>query len=230
MLFLFDIDGTLLKAGKAPRNAFIKTIKDIFDIDVENKNISFVGKTDLSILIENTKPHITEKEVLTKKDEFFETFYYNFKKIYSKVDDKFLLPYVKETLYFLINKREIIGLLTGNSKKTAYEKLLPFGIKDYFKIGAFGDEEIRRENLISLAHKRAEIFFNRTIKREEIIIVGDSIPDIYTAKVYNVKAIIVLTGWTDRKTIEENSPDYIIENFFHFKKLYNSKIFYPVHG
>ena len=222
MLFLFDIDGTLLRAGKSPRLAFKKTIKEVFGVDVEKKEVSYLGKTDLAILFMYLEGVVDKEKIRQKKDIFFSKFYENFKKIYSQHDDKILLPHVKEAINFLNSRGELKALLTGNSKETAYEKLKPFNIHREFEIGAFGDESEDRLILLRKVHRRAEDFYNKRIDKKEIVVVGDSIPDIEVAKEYGVKSLIVLTGWTEESAIRKASPDFIMETFRNFKKVYTA--------
>jgi len=51
-LFLFDIDGTLLSAGGAPRRAFRQALLDHFGTEGDAANNDFSGKTDPQIVYE----------------------------------------------------------------------------------------------------------------------------------------------------------------------------------
>ncbi len=218
---LFDVDGTLIKAGKAPRKAFERAILEVWGKHVSLDNVSFLGMTDISILkkiLEKNRLHL-QKDL----EEKFWTKYPVFLKKYIKEErDKKLLPGITEILKTLKDIEIELGLLTGNIKKGAKIKLETFNLWHYFSFGAFGDEKEKREDLVPLAMKRAEKILGEKLKIENFLIVGDSIPDILCGKKHGIRTVIVGTGWEKEENLLKHSPFLYIQNFIEGKEKFLS--------
>ena len=50
------------------------------------------------------------------------------------------------------------------------------------------------------------------VKKDETVYIGDSEVDVQTAQNAGVTSIAVTWGFRDRKFLEEQNPDYIVEN------------------
>ncbi len=214
---LFDIDGTLLRAGIAPRKAFQDAVSQIWRKNVNIDNISFLGKTDISILSEILKKHgLKDDSVLRQR--FWSLYIQLLKDYIKKENKKRVMPGVLDILEEIKNRGITLGIITGNIRKGALIKLDTFGLSFYFSFGAFGDEKERREDLVPIAIKRAKAVRREKLKKSNFLMVGDSIPDILSGKKHGIKTVIVGTGWETKENLLKHKPFLYIEDFIKGKE------------
>ncbi len=211
VLFLVDIDGTLLKLDKTGRWVYQEALRKVLNKDISIEHIDWVGTTDIEIIHKLiTESGINGKESVNKMHEVFREITVLFKRIVEETPEKItLLPYAYEISEWLYNNY-YSALLTGNIMEVAYMKLKPFGLEKFYPIGAFGDERKDRSKLVPIAIKRAQEHYKTDFK--DVIVLGDSHRDIIAANANNLKSIIVLTGKLKREELEPYKPYAIIEN------------------
>jgi phosphoglycolate phosphatase-like HAD superfamily hydrolase len=109
-------------------------------------------------------------------------------------------------------QRICLGLLTGNVERGARMKLAPFGLNEYFPIGAFGCDSASRLELPAVAQQRGKSYYDIDFKPEDIIIIGDSIHDVRCANHYGAISVAVTTGRTTKEELMQENPDYLVDN------------------
>lgn len=57
------------------------------------------------------------------------------------------------------------------------------------------------------------------VKPEEVLFIGDMDHDIQAGKKAGTKTAGILTGYHSRKKLEQEKPDFILENLSELKKL-----------
>jgi len=217
-LVLFDIDGTLLSAGRVARDAILRSLKTSFDWaytpDHEDRGkFDFSGKTDPQIVRELVLGDIGPDRFERDLDRALE--------LYLEELERQLLPGtvvpkpgIVELLRRLADEpRVTLGLLTGNLERGARLKLAPPGFNPYFPFGAFGSDSADRYELPPIAVERA---FDRTGFRFEgksVVIVGDSIHDVACGRSLGVRAVAVATGITSTERLAAERPDAIFQDF-----------------
>ena len=206
-LLLFDIDGTLLRAGNAPRNAITAAFRDIFGNGDQVNDVRFTGKTDISLF------HDAALKILGRKldDGEFERITSRYVSLLpaelERADEFFLMPGIAELLPLLANMNHVVlGLQTGNLEPSAYMKLYRGGIDTYFKFGGFGTDSDDRAILVRTAIERARRFCGEQIPGANIYVIGDTIYDIRAGKACGVNTIAVGTGYPSRQELEDESP------------------------
>ncbi len=211
ILFLVDIDGTLLKLDKTGRWVYQEALRKVLNKDISIEHIDWVGTTDIEIIHKIiTESGIHGKESINKMHEVFREITALFKKVIEETPEKIkLLPHAYEISEWLYNNY-YPALLTGNITEVAYMKLKPFGLEKFYPIGAFGNDRKNRAKLVPIAIKRAQEHYKTDF--EDVIVVGDSHRDIIAANENNLKSIIVLTGKLTREELEPYKPSAIIEN------------------
>lgn len=217
-LVLFDIDGTLLSAGRAPRRAITRALKDVFSITDSLDGLpptSFAGKTDpeivRSILERNHYPANNWKK---KLPEFFERYLQALREELPGEKKARLYPGVRELLDDLSSSgRAVLGLLTGNIREGAYIKLSHFGIDRYFTAGGFGSDSPNRRELTAFAMRRVKESTGREFTSRDIVIIGDTFEDILVSKEAHARSVIVTTGFFTREELAKAEPDYLFEDF-----------------
>lgn len=196
---LFDIDWTLLQGSsegnQVHNGAFDFALHTTFNQPTAfKKEIKSEGSIDPRILIEVLKLHgVTEEEAKQKMPEALKAMTDYF---LEHADEGSFVPMagVVDLLSDLKSKNVPLGLLTGNVKEIAYEKLKRAGIKDYFSFGAFGSMAFQRVDLIEIARKEASKVLAEEVSIHELVIVGDSPLDIACARAGGIPVIAVGAG------------------------------------
>jgi phosphoglycolate phosphatase len=212
-LLLFDIDGTLLTTDNAGRHALELSFMECLGKDISRLDFSLCGKTDIGIITE-----ILNKLEIKVSDELIEQIIYYYLEFLPYeleiADNSTVFEGVYELLIHLENDNSFkLALLTGNIEDGAYKKLDFFNLKSFFKTGGFGDDNEDRNKIFPIAYKRCCNLFGEQFKKENIIIIGDSIKDIECAKENNIKSLIVGTGLTDEEEILNMKPTSFISDF-----------------
>jgi phosphoglycolate phosphatase-like HAD superfamily hydrolase len=154
-LILFDIDGTLLSAGRAARDSILAALGSVLGWEGSADGNDFSGKTDPQILRELVAESVgadrfdrTLAEVL---DRYVE-------ELRRRLRPETVVPKpgVPELLERLAREPGVVlGLLTGNIERGARLKLEPPGFNRFFPFGAFGDDSADRYCLPAVAVARA---------------------------------------------------------------------------
>jgi phosphoglycolate phosphatase len=211
-LLLFDIDGTLLRAEDATRQAINESFQSLFNIKESLKDMSFLAWTDLALF--------QEAAIKLIGRPFKDGEYAAFSKAYTerlqgqlRTCKFYLMPGVVELMPFLAGRGDIIlGLETGNIEPAARLKLEQGGISHYFPSGGFGSDSADRAKLIKTAIERACIMEKRAIPHKDIYVIGDAPYDVSAAKKNGVNTIAVGTGIGDQSKLLAENPDYYLKD------------------
>ncbi|HTY40984.1 MAG TPA: HAD family hydrolase [Thermoanaerobaculia bacterium] len=217
-LVLFDIDGTLLSAGRVARDAILRSLQTSYGWsytpDHEDRGkFDFSGKTD---------PQIVRELVLDEVGaERFEAGLPRALELYLEELERQLLPGTvvpKPGIEPLLERlaaepRVTLGLLTGNLERGARLKLEPPGFNRYFPFGAFGSDSADRYQLPPIAVERALAHSGKRFEGKSVVIVGDSIHDVACGRSLGVSAVAVATGITSPERLAAEGPDALFESF-----------------
>jgi phosphoglycolate phosphatase-like HAD superfamily hydrolase len=197
MLFLFDIDGTLLRRmPPAHRQALCDAALEIFGARIAPGEIGpTAGMTDTAIARRMLRAAgVSEREIAAGLADFHATAAEAYHR--RVLDDltPYYTPHALETLDWLRERGVALGLVTGNLERIAWVKLAAARMNAYFACGAFGDEAEAREALPPLALARARRTFGRNFAADEVYIVGDTPADISCGVAHGLRTIAVATG------------------------------------
>lgn len=224
-LVLFDIDGTLISMRLGlSKQLFQNVISSIYGLHTPLELMpDFSGMTDLAILRDISKIiNIDFSQIEKDIDKIID--------LKLKVFKEYCIPKyftlhkgVIELIETLINNNQIVlGLLTGNAKLNAYQKINSYDLSKYFKFGAFGDDNENRNLLPPIAISRANEFYKSNVfNSHNTFIIGDSEKDIECAKVNEIKVIATLTGGRDKEYLTSFNPDLIVDNLLDHNMLMN---------
>lgn len=228
-VLLFDIDGTLLSTEKAGFEALDKAFKDVLNSKLGLYDIKLDGNTDL-----NAIKQVCRRENIKFPDHCTLSL---FIEVYSTYLDRLirnkghLKPGVYDLLKYLNSQSNyILGLVTGNFRKGAYIKLARFNIAKYFKIGSFGCESSKRENLIRLAINKAIHYIKSNYQDSknadssfgnlfDTIVIGDTPNDILAAQQVGVKVLAVATGNYSFENLQKYNPTWVLHNLGNLQKV-----------
>ncbi len=216
-IVLFDIDGTILHAGKAPAKAILRAIEEVYGVDdlmPPRGTYSFAGKTDPEIVTDLlVRKGYREEEILENLDEVFDRYIFYLRSSIPSGDDAYLHPGVYPLILALDDRENIIlGLLTGNIEEGARIKLDYFAIADYFKVGAYGSDSPDRNELPKILLERAKRLTGRSYGGNDVVIIGDSVHDIRCARTIGATSIAVATGTTSRMELSREKPDHLFDD------------------
>lgn len=223
-LILFDIDGTLLKTDGAGRRATRLALLEVFGTESTVDTHNFGGKPDWQTLYELLRDHGYTPESL---GEYMPTFEQAMSKHMSMIIHEHMTtvcPGAMESVEALRDDdRYLIGIVTGNTAASAKVKLLAGGFDPlWFAVGAYGSESMNRNDLPPLALQRAIAHTRREIKPEEVVIIGDTVMDIESARALGAVAVAVTTGYTQREALVANNPDYLLDDLTTFTAILES--------
>ena len=212
---LFDIDGTLIRTGAAGKAAMEAALRTAFGLTTIRDEVPYSGRTDPAIGRDLLRVHDLEPTDAN----------------YAKLSEAYLqhlspslhanggnvLPGVTDLLKQLHGKRRM-GLLTGNVREGARQKLAYFGLWDYFRFGGFGDvhhdrDDVARAALASLNEHATDF------KREDVWVIGDTPLDVKCARAIGAKAVAVATGWHSLDELAATDADLVLADLSDFRKL-----------
>jgi len=220
-IMLFDIDGTLVKAGGsgllALNRAIVsmggkKNICDYFQLQGSTDNVNF---TNAFISAFGRKPNKKEFQIL--KEKYLKYLPLEVKKAVKYKRYKKIKGIEKFLNYLLKRKDILIGLGTGNLKEGAYHKLKPSGFFKYFNFGGYGTDSFKRDKVLQKAVKRAEKILKEKVNPGQVYVIGDTEKDVEAAKSSGYHIGIVLDGFGNVEKIRKNSPEIMEKNFSNLK-------------
>ncbi len=217
-LVLFDIDGTLLSAGRVARDSILRALETAFGWQAGEQHqdrgrFDFSGKTDPQIVRE-----LVAGDVGTER---FEAGLAGALEVYLEELSRGLVPGVvvpKPGITPLLQQlaadpRVTLGLLTGNLERGARLKLAPPDYNRYFPFGAFGSDSADRYTLPPVAVERALAHTGRRFTGKSVVIVGDSVHDVACGRALGVRAVAVATGITSVERLGAEGPDALLQDF-----------------
>jgi len=209
LVWLFDIDGTLLLTKGAGREAMSLALKDQFAVEDDLASIPFAGRTDTMILND-----VLERHALVLVDGARERYWERVVERMRVLMDPprgGLLPGARALLDAMAGEPGWVrAILTGNVAGMASIKLGSFGILDRFAWGAFGDEAPDRNELARLAVRRAAE--RHGVPPERCIVVGDTEHDIECARAAGAKVVAVATGGPTKEALAARGPDLLVDD------------------
>ncbi len=220
-LLLFDIDGTLLISRglgrEAKRLAMLECFGETGDLD----NHVFGGKTDWGIVAELLAPFGVTAGEVGRAMPAYETVMARHMRAISGAYKTQAIPQAMALARALRGRADtLLGLVTGNTSKTAAIKLELAGFDPaWFPLGAFGNESAERADLTRLALGRARDLTGRSIKGADVFVVGDTPDDIAAARAIDAVAVAVCTGYVPRDQLRTSEPDFLLADLSDFLDL-----------
>jgi len=200
MLVLWDVDGTLLRAGEAGRLAFADAFADVFGTPVDHGRLPRMsGKTDPQIALElltglgvpSPESHLPVlQEALVRG-------------LTGRIDqiraEGVVLPGVRELIDSLAGIGAVQTLVTGNVAANARIKLAAVGLLGEapgplrLDVGAYGSDDADRDSLVPIAMRRCRAA-GLDVDEERTWVIGDTPRDLACARAAGVRCLLVATG------------------------------------
>ena len=220
-LVLFDIDGTLLISRGIGREAKRRAMQECFGMTGDLDNHVFGGKTDWRIVTELLAPHGVSAHDVGRAMPAYEAVMARHMRAIMGGYRAEPIPHAMELVSALRQRdNALIGLVTGNTSKTAAIKLEMAGFdRDWFPVGAFGNESAERDDLTRLALQRARELAGTRINGADVVVIGDTPEDIKAARAINAIAVAVCTGYVPRDKLIGSDPDFLLADLSAFLDL-----------
>lgn len=209
LVWLFDVDGTLLLTQGAGREALSAALRDVHGIEDDLRTIPFAGRTDRLITDDIATRHglSFEGDLRTR---FFDHVVARMRELMDPPRGG-LLPGVGAVLDAVqAEPAWAMALLTGNETRMARVKLESFGIWERFAWGAFGEEGEDRDAIARLAVRRAAE--RHAVSPDRCVVVGDTEHDIACARAAGARVVAVTTGGRSRGTLQAHAPDLLLDD------------------
>ncbi len=211
MLYLFDIDGTLVDTGGAGMKALQEATREVFGH--EGPALDLAGSTDLG-LIANIHAHFEIEPTAERIAMYFAT--YQGRLDWNLAHGGFpgrVFDGVTVVLDELSNRpHATIGLLTGNIAGGAASKMRHFGLSGYFNFGAYGCDHADRNRLGPIALARAASHAGREFRADETLVIGDTPKDIACAHAIGARCLAVATGSFSAAALTAHGADHVVDS------------------
>lgn len=211
MLYLFDIDGTLVDTGGAGMAALRQATREVFGGD--GPPLDLAGATDLAI-VARIHGHFGVDVRPDRIEAYFA--------IYQKHLDHNLasgtfpgraIEGALDLVEHLAARDEAtLGLLTGNTAAGAAAKVRHFGFARHFAFGAYGCDHADRNRLGPIALQRAAAHAGRSFPPEKTWIIGDTPKDIACARAIGAKCLAVATGGFTADQLAAHGADLVVSS------------------
>ncbi len=213
ILWLFDLDGTLIRTHGAGVSAMNRAFLDIMGWKDALDEISPAGLTDPIIANKISGIKRGSDMLPDEMDRVFKLYLEYLKEGMRDANYEVMPGIVK----FLEEQTGIpgamLGLGTGNLEAGARLKLEPGDLNRFFPFGGFGSDAMVRSELLSIGVARAESLVGARIPAQRIIIVGDTPHDIKAGRTIGARTLAVATGPFSQAELMKYQPDLVIKDF-----------------
>jgi phosphoglycolate phosphatase-like HAD superfamily hydrolase len=211
MLYLFDIDGTLVDTGGAGMAALTEATRELFGDD--GPPLDLAGSTDLGI-IANIHSHFglepTPERILADFEIYHGRLDWNL--AHGGFPGR-VLDGVEKILAELAGRPDTtVGLLTGNTAGGAMRKMRHYQLDTHFPFGAYGCDNADRNLLGPVALERAAAHAGRVFTAEETLVIGDTPKDIACAHAIGARCLAVSTGRFSAEELRHHGADHVVES------------------
>ena len=213
-LILFDIDGTLVLTGGAGIRAMNRAGESVLGVRNLLDGIPVAGRTDWIILQDALRNagHILNDDLFGRMRDAHHR-YLREEILEPGGGVKDVMPGIRELLDVLQRRDDVcLGLLTGNFEEAARIKLGHFGLWDYFRCGAFGDDAADRNALVPFAVDRARACGVGSVDYGDVVVIGDTPHDVACANAVGALPVAVATGNYDIAALRDTGAPIVLDD------------------
>jgi phosphoglycolate phosphatase-like HAD superfamily hydrolase len=210
-LIFFDINGTIIERDERTDIPFGEAVKNLIHKDDPMAGVDTSARSDKDVLLE-----ILDKYNLPFSEALWQEFLIKYKEqleIYKTTDVWRDNVDAVEFIKWLSTTKHHLSLITGELSIGAQYKLEKIGVWQYFSTGGFGEDGLKRFDIAESALTKAKALYDY----DRIIVIGDTILDIQTARHINAEIISITTGSHSKEMLMTLNPDYIIDEFSEVK-------------
>jgi len=210
---LFDIDGTLLRAGGAGRRAVELALCEVLEDDngsVSLESVEFAGRTDPWIVRTALMQYgVTANDALI--NEVLRRYVAHLPRELELASAFEVLPGVLSLLAELTARDDVVvGLGTGNTQPAAYAKLARGGLDSFFSFGGFGSDHTDRAELLRTGLSRGLERAGARPGGARVVVIGDTPHDVAAAQAIGAHCVAVSTGGYDGSALEAAGATVVV--------------------
>jgi len=194
VLYLFDIDGTLMLAHGSGRAAFDAVFAEHHAVANASEGIRYGGKTDPAIVEEIYVARLGRPPTGAETAAFLDAYLPRLRGLLASHGVR-VLDGVADALAYLRPRGDVVlGVATGNVRAGAEAKLGAAGLASWFDpgIGGYGCDSHLRAELVARAIERGRARARGEVA--EVVVVGDTVHDIAAARACGATVCAVATG------------------------------------
>jgi phosphoglycolate phosphatase len=212
---LFDIDGTLIRAGDAAhREAFDRALVDVYGVPATLAGISLGGMLDRQIARQALAPFAVDPEVVEGRlDQLMEVMGGHYLALAGEgIHRPEMLPGLPRVADALADAGVALAVVTGSAEPVARAKLDSCGLAELFPTGAYGDQADHRGTLVSMGLAAAGAHVGYRFDPTEAVVVGDTPRDIEAARHAGTRVIAVASGVFPKAELAVARPDALFDD------------------
>lgn len=213
---LWDIDGTLMRAGPVASEVFDRAIEIVLGRRPGPHGVQMSGKTDPQIAREIlTYEQVGEHEIDSHVDTVIGFLERQLAEEAHRIrEDGYLHAGIPEVLERLAGRGVRQSLLTGNVAANAAIKVGAFGLERWLdiEIGAYGSDDEDRRRLVPVALERLRTQRGVEIEPADVWIVGDTPNDLACARAGGARCLLVATGRITRAELDAAGADHVLDD------------------
>lgn len=212
---LWDIDGTLIRAGRIAGTVFAAAVESMFGVAADDHGVTYGGKTDPQIAREILAALSIDHDAEVHLPQLLAALERGLAEGQEEMRDRgFVLPGVESVLARLHDRPDVIqSVLTGNTRANAVLKLETFALDRWIdvEVGAYGSDNADRNRLVPLALARiAER--HAAVAKDRTWVVGDTPFDAACARAGGVRCLLVATGHASREELEAAGAELVVDD------------------
>ena len=216
-VLLFDIDGTLIRAGGSGRKALNRAGEILYGVKNCCSELSLAGRTDLYNFGAAYRFATGKRPTAAAVEKLHREYLKQLPRFVRSAirDGNYHVPVGLKALlkHLSRDKRVLLGLGTGNMEKGARIKLEPSGFNPYFQFGGYGSDSFHRHLLLRKAVTRARKLAREPFSGEDVYVIGDTPLDVAAGKKAGFKTVGVGTGFSEWKDLAASKPDHLAKDF-----------------
>ena len=214
-LLLWDIDGTLVRAGQIAGTVFAAAVESMFGVPAQDHGVTYGGKTDPQIAREILAALSIDHDAEVHLPQLIAALERGLAEGREEMrEGGVVLPGVEKVLAHLHDHPDVVqSVLTGNTRANAILKLETFGLSRWIdvEVGAFGSDDADRKALVPIA-------LDRVARRhgpadtDHTWVVGDTPADAACARAGGVRCLLVASGHASREELEAAGADVVVDD------------------
>lgn len=210
-LYLFDIDGTLLRAGGAGARALDAVFAARYGLDDAMRGIDAGGRTDPWLVSQVFETRLERTATAAEIDDVLDAYLPELTRQLASSTTFRVLPHVEESLTWLAGRPGVgLGIATGNIERGARIKLDHAGLTPRFHFGGYGCDHSERPRVVARAIDRG-LSLSGSCPADRIIVVGDTLHDVTAARACGVRVVAVATGSCTRAELDGAGADVVLD-------------------
>lgn len=208
-LIFFDINGTLIERDKRTDLPYCKAIDECLGVTDGMNGVDTSARSDKDVFLE-----VIDNFNRCFSEELWDAFMTIYEKHLSSYNESDIWRDNVDSINFLsklVKTDHKLSMITGELEIGARYKLEKIGVWKFFSTGGFGEDGLSRFDIADKAVEKAhEIVGN---DYDNIMIIGDTVLDIQTARHLGAISVAITTGSHSREKLALEKPDYLIDTF-----------------